>query len=239
MKTVSIIFILGAFASLSMAPNNFWPALFLGLSSLYLYIDKANTPLRAGIYGMIFSLGYFGFSLSWIGNALLVEDNPYWWAWPLAVTGLPLILSLFTFTFCALHKKLNTNRSPSIKFLSFTLALTITDIARGYLFTGFPWNLYGYTWIDTPIAQVAGLWNIYLLNSLTILWALTPAYIIRKNHSRTSRIAIGSTSTLLLITSLTYGIYALQKDYVEDHNINSFTIVQPNIKQSEKWKETL
>ncbi len=237
MKKIILLFAIGAFTSLSMAPTNFWPAIFIGLSTLFLCISKAPSATRAGLYGFAFSLGYFGFSLSWIGNALLVEDNPYWWAWPLAVSGLPIILSLFTFTFCALHKKICRHKTGIITFISFSIALILTDLARGHLFTGFPWNLYGYTWVDTPIAQVASLWNIYLLNSITIIWALTPCYILCKKKSKSSRIIIGVLSSITLIAAFTFGVIKLNAPQNEPSESYSITVVQPNIPQHEKWKQ--
>jgi apolipoprotein N-acyltransferase len=235
MKNILVIFILGSITSLAMAPTNFWPLIFLGLSALYIYTSKAPTPARAGLYGFIFSFGYFGFSLSWIGNALLIEENPYWWAWPLAITGLPLILSIFTFIFCAIHKKINKKKNGIIPFLSFAIALSLNDLARGNLFTGFPWNLYGYTWIDTPIAQIAGLWDIYLLNTITIFWALTPALIISYRQSKTSVSII----TVLFITSILISYIYGARELSAPTNITndySVTVIQPNIPQSEKWK---
>lgn len=227
---------LGAFTSLSMAPLNFWPAIIIGLSALFTYIQNTKTPLQAGITGMLFSFSYFCFSLSWVGNALLVEDNPYWWAWPFAVTGLPFILSLFSLIFFALYKKVTKNASNSIKFITFALTLFLIDLARSTLFTGFPWNLYGYTWIRTPFAQIVSLGNIHLLNGLTILWALTPAYVICKNKSTRSRLLIATSSLTLLTAGFSYG-YLQNQTPAQALPIDfSYTIVQPNIKQSEKWK---
>ena len=107
---VLALFVTGGFSSLAMAPANFWPALFFGLSTLYIMVTRAETPLKAGAFTFAFFTGYFGFSLSWIGNALLVEDNPYWWAWPLAVSGLPLILALFPTSIITAWKKFFPNK---------------------------------------------------------------------------------------------------------------------------------
>ncbi len=238
MKRYLIIFLIGAFSSLSMAPTNFWPAIFVGLSTLYIYVTLSSSTARAALSGFMFSLGYFGFGLSWVGNALLVEDNPYWWAWPIAVSGLPLILSLFTALSCAVHKYICKSNNNIWTYLSFSSLIMLSEYARGNLFTGFPWNLYGYTWIDIlPIAQLASLWNIYILTAATILWAVFPAFIVTYKVNNKFKILL--TIPILASVSLSY-IYGQKRieNYINSSNKSNISIVlvQPNIKQSEKWK---
>ena len=235
MKNHIIVFILGSFSALSMAPTNFWPAIFIGLSGLFYYTNKTVSPRKAFITGLLFSLGYFGFSLSWIGNALLVEDNPYWWAYPIAVSGLPVILSLFTGLALYIHKKLSSPEMSYATFISFCTAIFISEFARGHLFTGFPWNLYGYTWVNIPsITQIVALSDIYLLTLLTIFWATSPAFIIMvKSKQR-------YVTTVLVILSITtcaaYGVNRIKQYTSLQQGKIEIIVVQPNIKQSEKWK---
>ncbi len=241
MKEYLIIFIIGAFSSLSMAPASFWPSILVGLSCLYIYVNRSESTKKAAITGFVFSLGYFGFSLSWVGNALLVENNPYWWAWPIAISGLPFILSLFTSFACALHKYICKSDNNFISYLCFCFLLSLLEYARGHLFTGFPWNLYGYTWVSIlPIAQLASLWNIYLLNTITILWAVFPAFIITfKANNNKLKIALSSIIILSVTLSYLYGqnrIVNYNKSESKSESNISLIVVQPNIKQSEKWK---
>ncbi|MCD8520239.1 MAG: apolipoprotein N-acyltransferase, partial [Alphaproteobacteria bacterium] len=76
-----------------MAPYHWWGLLFPAFSGLYLLLLKTQTFKGGAGFGWAFGFGYFLFSLSWIGNALLVEGNPYAWAWPLAVCALPAALA--------------------------------------------------------------------------------------------------------------------------------------------------
>ncbi len=242
------LFVIGGLSSLSMAPANFWPALFLGLGTLYISVSRAPTPLKAGALTFAFALGYYGFGLSWVGNALLVEDNPYWWVWPLAISGLPLMLSFFpaiamtAFKRFSLHfiKHKDTYENTVIDYVMFCILLSLADYARGHLFTGFPWNLYGYTWISVlPVAQLAAIADIYLLNTMTIFWATAPAFILISKAGKTRK----SAYALFIIASfmLAYGYgHNRIKSYLASINNQSSTtqivVVQPNIQQSEKWK---
>lgn len=235
MKQLSLVFLIGAMSALSMAPYNFTPAILIALGLLYVKAEKSSSGRYSALLGFIFSLGYFGFSLSWIGNALLVEDNPYWWAWPLAVSGLPIILSTFNALALYLHFIIKQKTSKPLSAISFVILMTLAEMARGTLFTGFPWNLFGYTWISVmPIAQIAGLYNIYLLSSLTIFWAVSLGYYA---NCQTTKISKNITLTFAITSFIMCYIYGLNKIQASPiHHINAnIVLVQPNIKQSEKW----
>ncbi len=234
MKQLLIVFTLGAFAALSMAPANFWPALFVGLSGFYLILAQAKSKHTAALTGFSFSLGYFGFSLYWIGNALLVEDNPYWWAWPLAVSGLPIILSIFTALACTFYHIMCKNKSTLGTAAIFSIILASSEFARGHLFTGFPWNLFGYTWISIPqIAQIAALHNIYVLNTITIFWALAPAIICYETRKSKKFFTI-ATAILSFAACYTYGLKKIASKTAQKTE-TEIVLIQPNIPQNEKW----
>ena len=239
------IFLTGAFSALSMAPANFWPAIFLGLSCLYTMVKRAPTPFKAALFTFAFSTGYFAFSLSWIGNALLVENNPYWWMWPFAVSGLPIILAILPAICIALYKSLAQNHikheNSVLNYIAFCLCLALSDYARGHLFTGFPWNLYGYTWSEIlPIAQLAALPNIYFLNTVTIFWATAPAFILNTQRKRSKNILLIVVIIASFIATYLYG-YSRISLYSNPPSQNAKTVqiivAQPNIKQSDKWKK--
>ena len=236
MKRLIVLFCLGGFSALAMAPANFWPALFVGLSGFYILFSKTETPLKAAVTGFVFSFSYFLFSLSWMGNALLVEGNPYWWAWPLAVCGLPVILALFTAVGCYVHKYFSSGQNAVFSYAAFVFLLALCDYARGHLFTGFPWNLYGYTWIDVlPIAQIAALHDIYLLNFLTILWAAAPGFLLIAHYQNKIKAVLAVILSASFIFGYGFGIYRIHKAPVKYHADYEAVIVQPNIKQHEKW----
>ncbi len=222
-------------ASFSMAPYSFPPVLFLALSFLYIITTKSEKPRKAALYGFLFGLGYFGFSLSWIGNALLVEGNPYKWLWPLSIIGLPLILSPFIGLACYLYR-LSLNRISLSSFILFVVILSLSDYARGHFFSGFPWNLYAYAWeAFPPIAQVSSLSDVYLLNILTIFWCSALGFLFLDVSTRQK-------NALILFIILSFGTFSYYGYY--EHNNSHLAskarirtiIVQPNIKQSEKWK---
>ena len=220
-----------------MAPTNILLFLIIGLSGLYVLLHRSVTPFSAALVGFFFSLGYFGFSLSWIGNALLVEGNPYWWAWPLAVSGLPIILSAFTALACYIHKRICKDKNNYLTFILFVILIFSAELMRGTMFTGFPWNLYGYTWIDIlPIAQISGLYNIYLLSFVTIFWCASPAYLLTAQNHKILKLLISLFVVSTLIASYLWGLTIMQRKQDDTLEPYGFKLVQPNFAQSEKWK---
>ncbi len=234
-KLSALCFAAGALSSFAMAPTLFWPVLFVGLSLLYMAISSAASSKVAFLYGFIFAFGYFLLSLSWVGNALLVEGNPYKWALPLAICGLPLILAPFTAAACWASKRLFDLKSLG-GFFGFVALLSTSEWLRGHIFTGFPWNLFGYTWGDTlEIAQVAALGNIYHLTALTIFWAASAGFVLLKAPSKKERVIILSISVLTLALSYGFGAWRLNSTPTTYHEDVQIRLVQPNINQADKW----
>ena len=62
------------------------------------------------------------------------------------------------------------------RILALAASLTVTEWLRGHLFTGFPWNTFGYALTaPLPLAQIASVIGIWGLTFITILVASTPA----------------------------------------------------------------
>ena len=215
-------FALGSQSALSMAPFNMWYLLFLGLGGLYFTLANSPSNKHAFLYGWSFAFGYFLFGLSWIGQALLVDGNPYQWAWPLAISGLPFILAPFTACACFLSKRyFHLNTIPG--FVFFVATISLFEWLRGHMFTGFPWNLYGYTWFDIlPLIQVASIDSVYLLTFLTILWMTFPGFLltlIQNTNAEQSKTHTVSLSILCFVVLLSFiSAYAYGYNRIKRYN---------------------
>src|ERR1700727_2741052 len=124
--------------------------------------------------GWWFGFGYFVAGLYWIGYAFLVDAPTFGWLLPIAVIGLPAFLALYTALGAALARLLWTR--GALRILVLGVALTTAEWLRGHLFTGFPWNTFGYALSSPlPLAQIASVVGIWGLTFITILVASTPA----------------------------------------------------------------
>ena len=178
----------------------------------------------------LFSFGFFTASLSWVGNALLIEGNPYAWAYPLALFGLPLILTPFWIIPLTFSVRWIRGLPLSSSLLVFVGTLSLAEFARGHLFTGFPWNLPAMLWIEMPpLAQGFALVGPYGLTLLTLLWAAGLLALFRPGARRVSILAAVS---FLIVAG--YGT-RLFVTVVPSPPSLFVRLVQANIPQSEKW----
>ncbi len=236
--SVATCFALGALSVLAMAPYEYPIVLFLTLSSLYALLSSSAEGKWTFICGWCFGFGYFLFGLCWIGNALLVEGNEYAWAYPLALTVLPALLSFFPALALYLWRRLYSPRTFS-GFLGFIACMSLFEWLRGNILTGFPWNLYGYTWAGfLPIAQIASLSDVYLLTALTICWASATGFLFVYKADAKRKTAVAACIVLTFISGCFYGFKRLQTPPAFRDDI-SLVLVQPDISQAEKWTADL
>lgn len=230
-------FAAGAFSALAMPPWSLFPVLILTLGTLYYLLLSATSGWQAFLRGWLFGFGYFLLGLLWVGNALLIDGNPYAWAWPLAVCGLPFILAFFP-AFAALCARSLGNLSTVSGFLAFTAYIALFEWARGWVFTGFPWNLYGHTWADIlPVLQVLSISNIYWLTWLTVLWCAAPTFFYLRGWRGVDRAFLAGLVVLTLSFCLSFGYWRLQQPPPADVSNVQIHMVQANIPQSEKWDQ--
>lgn len=193
---------------------------------------------RLFLNAYLWAFGYFLIGLSWIGNALLIDTNPYAWAWPLAIAGLPAILALFlglTFGYAGTLLKF---QSTGLSSLTFAALFTLAEYARGHLFTGFSWNLPGMYWSETlTIFQSLSITGIYGLTFLTVWFA---AYITHRLTTRHPRPPFGDIAAIILIVIILYfGIYRLSQPDAPTNTTQQIVMVQANIPQSERFNPDL
>lgn len=148
-----LAFGLGAVMAAGQAPLGFWRLALLALAAALLLIARAKTPGQAAWLGLFLGGGHFILALSWIVEPFLIEPEVYAWMIPFVLVLLPFGLGLFWAGAAGAAHRLGRNMPQTV--LWFALLLTCAEIARGYVFTGFPWAMIGHIFIDTPIAQTA------------------------------------------------------------------------------------
>jgi apolipoprotein N-acyltransferase len=193
-------------------------------------------------YGFLFGFGHHVTGLYWISNSLLVEPDKFAWLIPFAVSLIPAYLSIYMALLAYLTWRLEYRGFAKILFFSGMWAMF--EILRGHLFTGFPWNLAGYTMLKSlSISQVASVIGAYGMSVLAIFIFASPYYVIssiyRNYKERNDYIRLGYSFALLfplLLALILISIWgdtriAKYQNRYEDLNIR---IVQPNINQKDK-----
>ena len=168
-----LAFGLGAVMATGQAPLGFWWLALAALGAAMILISQTKTAGHAAWMGLFLGGGYFMLALSWIVEPFLIEPETYAWMIPFVLVLLPFGLGLF-WALAAGASHLLGRLMPR-RVLWFALLLTAAEIARGYVFTGFPWAMIGHVFTDSPVAQTAAIIGAGGLTLLAALAAAIPA----------------------------------------------------------------
>src|SRR5260370_8030529 len=119
------------------------------------------------------------------------------WLLPYAVMALPAGLALFTAFGLALARSIWTRGATRV--LALATALTLAEWLRGHLWSGFPWNTFGYALISPLwLAQGAALIGVWGLTFLAIALYPSPAALPPdRSHTNPPRLPLPSPLTLI------------------------------------------
>ncbi len=229
----------GGVSALAMAPFNAWPVLFITFPVLVWLIDGSADASGRGFWaaagaGWCFGFGYFVAGLYWIGNAFLVDAETFGWLLPIAVSGLPAYLALFTGLGLGVARLIWV-RGP-MRILALAAALTAAEWLRGHLLTGFPWNTFGYAMTEPlALAQTVSLVGIWGLTFLSVAIFATPAVLAddRKDTPHPYRAPI--IALMVLAAMGGYGLARLSAHPTAYVSGVRLRIMQPNLPQDQKF----
>ncbi|MEQ8830795.1 MAG: apolipoprotein N-acyltransferase [Alphaproteobacteria bacterium] len=239
-----LLFGLGAATVLGLPPVDAWPVAFLTLPMLIWLLESAQSRKQAFGTGWWFLFGYFAVGWYWISNALLVFSASLAWMIPFALIGLPGALAIYGgLALLIPHILLGPGPQRRVARVLLTVAaLAGADIARGFLLTGFPWNVFGYLWSGTEaLSQSAALFGVYGIGLLVLLSGALPA--LAANGGRK---AIAALAVAVAIPLLTYAGGAVRLADAPDLAVQQadpalpgLRMVQANVPQREKWRHEL
>jgi apolipoprotein N-acyltransferase len=181
--------ILGLLTVFSFQPFNLIFINFLIFPILFLlttYVQKKskNTYRKKPYLLNLFFIGYFfgiGFFLSgvhWISHSLTFDEN-FRFLIPIAIIGFPIFLGLFFGLSNLIAGPFLQNNFISI--LLFSSSLAFADYVRAKILSGFPWNLWAYTWSWKPeILQSLFYTGFFSFNLLCIIIFCSPLLLIFK-----------------------------------------------------------
>ncbi len=241
LTTVSAGLLGGAIMALGQEPVS-WPlamlAGFLFLGDRFL---RVRATRGAALLGWSAGLGYFAASLYWIVEPFLVEPEVYGWMAPFALILLAGGLALFwagAFAVAFLPRRSRARaqlagvaEAPNMqrrRVLLLPFVLTLAEMLRGTIFTGFPWGLPAYGWINTPIAQNLSWAGPYGLTLITLLLGVLP---LVWRHARVGLVlSAGALGGLWL-----WGDARLAPALPARMPELRLRLIQPNAPQAEKW----
>ncbi|MAV61908.1 MAG: apolipoprotein N-acyltransferase [Candidatus Pelagibacter sp.] len=248
-----IPFFLGLLSVLSFQPFNITLINFLIIPIFFLILSNINKrsknkyrkkPYLKNLFfaGYFFGIGFFLSGTYWISYSLTFDENLEILI-PFSIILIPLSLGLF-FGFASLFSGPFIKNNYSSFFL-FCLIFSFTDYLRGNILSGFPWNLWSYSWSWlVEIIQVLNPMGLYAFNSISIAFFCSPVILFFNNKYK---YFIFSIFLLIFFSFYIYGSYTINnnqeilRDFQKDVNVK---IVSPNfdmryIHNDKEIKETI
>ena len=221
----------GLLQTASFAPLNAWPLQFIGLALLVLAINGA-TPRRAALLAWAFAVCWLGSGMWW----LFISIHRYGGvAAPLAAAAVALLaaaLALYYAAAAALWARLRAKATqPARNALLFAACWLLAELARGLLFTGFPWIASGYAHTDGPLAAWAPWLGVYGIGALAA-WVAAAAVAAWRQRQQAWRAA----SALVVPVALVALGQALPSDFTRSTGLLSVTLLQSNVAQDLKFE---
>ena len=227
----------GGLAAIAHPPFGFLPGL-LGYGLLLHLVDRApeRHPLRAAFWrGWLAAFAYFLVSCWWVAEAFMVDARGQGWMAPFAVMLLPAGLGLFWGLAMALYRALRP--AGPLRVIAFAGALGLLEWLRGWVLTGFPWNLPGETWLaGSALSQSAALVGAYGLTWLTLAIAAAPAVAAGPGSFR-ARLIFPVLAVLALTTMWGWGCWRLRHAVAGEKAATIVRIVQADVEQLTKYDE--
>lgn len=222
-------FLLGVLAVPGLAPLYWWPLFLISFAGLFILLENPTSKKQLFWTGWCYGFGYFTFGLYWISFALHIDLAKWWWLIPFAAIGLPLVLSIYygIAALCAWPERGHRGRT----ILALVIGFSLVEYLRGYLFTGFPWNLPAYIWLETALAMQLSLIGAYGLTFVSFgLAAILRLTLVRKSYGLIF---------IAILGALWGGGYFIQiyntDQMAENPTDTRVLLVQPNIPQVDKW----
>ena len=224
-------FFVGAIATFSIAPNSFFPLIFILGFGIY-SISLLPSLKKIFIASWFLGFGWFSFGLYWIGSAFLVADTYHIYLMPLSIIILPSILAAFWALAFIFGKLLTPKASSPILLIVINLALI--EYCRANMFTGFPWLM--------PSISLAS--NQYILQTLSYVGSFSGNLVILTLSILPIILFLHMPNKKLIFLFLFIPIFILficsfmrffNKEPVVMNENKTIVLVQPNIKQKDKW----
>ena len=234
-------FVLGALTVFSFQPFNFSFINFIVLPIFFyltVYIKKKSKstfrkkPFRKNlfIFGTAFGFGYYLSGIHWITHSLTFDEN-FKILIPFGLIFIPLFLSLFfSLITLIIGPFLNLN---FLSLLLFSGSLAFSDYLRANILTGFPWNLWIYSFSWSPeIIQILNILGLFSLNLIFLTVFIMPS-VLFFNISLKKKLLYLSIASLIMFSFFIYGNHSINKNNLglntENEKFN-IKVISPNFK---------
>jgi len=215
---------LGALFSLPAAYPAWWPLQFAALA-LFAWRLRTARPGRAALLGLAFGFGWLVAATWWLFISMHRFGGLPAPLAGAAVAALALTLGLYLAAAMALFARWRSGRLAADVPL-FAACWLAAELARGALFTGFPWAATGYGQVDAPLAALAPWVGVYGIGAAVAALAALPAL------ATTTRVRAGAVVAAAIVVA---AAPLAERDFTTSAGSLGVTLIQTNVAQDEKF----
>jgi apolipoprotein N-acyltransferase len=205
-------------------PGAWW--LQLAAAALLAWRAAANVPRRAAAIGLAFGAGWLGAGVWWLFVSMHRYGGLPAWMAAAAVAALACALGLYLAAALAAFAHWRRGRLV-VDALLFASVWMLAELARGVLFTGFPWIASGYAHVDSPLAALAPWVGVYGIG----FGAALLAALVALPRAAAGRIGGGLAAAAVLV-----GLASTPRpEFTRPTRTLAVTLLQGNVAQNEKF----
>ncbi len=224
--------LLGAAHSLPSAHPQIWWLQILCAGGLAWQVSRASAK-RASLIGLLFGTAWLSAGTWWLYISMHLYGSLSAVLAAAAVLSLSLLLSLYLAAAMALFTWLRRHR-PLVDSLLFAACWMLAELARGVIFTGFPWAASGYAHVDSPLANLAPWAGVYGIGFVAAGLGAGLVLGLRDSSQRSADVVLGlGVSGTVLVTLA----FVKPVTFTEPTGTLSLTLLQSNVPQDQKFAE--
>ncbi len=221
---------LGALHSLTFVHTAAWPLQLL-LVALLAWRVARGRAWHAALLGWAFGTAWLGAGTWWLFVSLHRYGGLPAWLAVLAVALLCALLSLYLAAAMAAFARWRSGRAAPDALL-FAATWLLAELARGVIFTGFPWLASGYAQVDAPLALLAPWLGVYGLGAVAAALAAWVALALgAADAAWRARLA----PLLVTLAVLLGAAWTGPARFTQAGETLAVTLLQGNVAQDEKF----
>ncbi|MDG3041723.1 apolipoprotein N-acyltransferase [Roseicyclus marinus] len=223
----------GVVAAFGLAPFDLWLLGWAGFAALLALVATAPTPRLAGMLGWVGGTAYFAVALHWIVEPFFVDAARHGWMAPFALVFMAGGLALFWALASWAAVRLVPAAQGRLRIAALAGFMTLTELARASILTGFPWAQPGHILIGAPLLSLAATVGPLGLTTLVLAGAAGAAASL---VSRPARLPLWVGGVLLAAIAVDGAVSPAPPPAPGAPVVR---LVQPNAPQHLKWRSEM
>lgn len=238
------IFLIGSSLTLAFAPFDIWPLAII-CPALLLLLWENISPKEAFYRGAFFGLGFFSSGVSWVYISL----HDYGQANAALAGVLTFLMIVVLLSYIAisgyLFNRFFPNKNISRYLLAFPSLWVLGELAREWVLTGFPWLFLGYSQLQTPLAGLVPIIDVFGTSWILAATAGLLVLFIRlianwnkpiiRNQQFPNRWLIPSSISIIALWVCGFMLMDVRWTQPDGEAIQ-VSLIQGNIPQTLKWQ---